>query len=245
MSNIKVRGIIIKQTDFGEANRILTIFTEEYGIIKATAFGAKSIKNKNAASSQFLCYADFVLSNTKKELMTVKSCDIIESFFSIHEDIVKLSLCVYFSDLLYHFINLNVPDENILRLFLNCVYVLCYRDISPETVKAVFELKIMSYAGFQPDISSCRGCRSSKDIVAFSVNMGGILCKNCASHDLIPIDSGSYHAIKYILDAPDNKLFSFKADENVLKTVSKISENYVLTYAEKDFPSLLYYKRMI
>ena len=53
MSNYDARGIIIKQSDYGEGHRMLSIFTEKDGIIKAVKYGAKSTKNRDSASSQF------------------------------------------------------------------------------------------------------------------------------------------------------------------------------------------------
>ena len=64
MSTIKTKGIILRQSDFKEANRILTIFTKEFGIVNAVAYGAKSIRNKNSASTQIMTYADFILLKT-------------------------------------------------------------------------------------------------------------------------------------------------------------------------------------
>jgi len=244
MSDIKVNGIVIKKSDFGEANRILTIFTREHGIIKAAAYGAKSIKNKNSASSQFLCYADFILKDTGKDIMTVKAVDVIESFFPVQEDIVKLSLCVYFSDLIYNLINRNVPDENMLRLFLNTVYALAYKDIDNETARAVFELRAMSYAGFSPNLNCCVCCLKNENITSFSVKSGGIVCSDCSKSVDIPINAEIYHALKYILTSKEKKMFSFSASKEVMKAVSDIAERYVMAYSEKEFKSLDYYKKI-
>ena len=58
MAEVRARGVIIKQSDYGEGHRMLTVFTEEYGIVKAVSYGVKKTKSKSA-SSQFLCYGDF------------------------------------------------------------------------------------------------------------------------------------------------------------------------------------------
>ena len=116
MSLVKIRGVIIKQSDYGEGNRILNIFTKEQGIIRAVLYGAKSPKNRNGAPAQFLTYADFMLSNSGRDMFTVRSCEPIECFFAIQEDIEKLALCSYFADLSYTLINLNSADENMLNL---------------------------------------------------------------------------------------------------------------------------------
>ena len=48
MSTVKTKGLILKQSDYKEANRVVTIFTKDFGIIRAVAYGAKSIRNKNS-----------------------------------------------------------------------------------------------------------------------------------------------------------------------------------------------------
>ena len=92
MAEIRARGIIIKQSDYGEGHRMLSIFTEEYGIIKAVSYGVKKAKSKAAASSQFLCYADFDLyKGANKDVMTVNSIDTIDGFYPLSEDIKTVS----------------------------------------------------------------------------------------------------------------------------------------------------------
>lgn len=244
MSLIKLRGIIIKQSDFGEANKVLTIFTEEKGIIKASIYGAKSIKNKKSGLSQVLTYGDFLINDTGKEMMTIQSIEPIEYFFPIGEDIQKLSLCIYFADVIYSLINTNSPDENMLKLLLNCIYALSYKENDLEKVRAVFELRVISYAGFMPNLYTCTRCRSSENIIAFSVKNGGIVCDGCADMEDYPVNADVYHAIKYILTAEEKKMLSFKITDDVLKNVSQIAENYVKNYAEKEFSSLEYYKKI-
>lgn len=244
MATIKARGLVIKQTAFGEANRIITIFTKEYGIIKACVYGAKSTRSKNSTATQFLAYSDFILFKSDKELMNIQSADIIESFFSVQEDIEKLSLCVYLCDLVYSLINTNAPDENILSLLLNCIYALSKKNIPPETVRTVFELKVMAYAGYMPNMNYCCVCGSVNDICAFSSKNGGIICSHCFKPGDITIDSGIYHAVCYILKSEPKKMFSFSASSEIMKTVTQIAETHTLAYCEKKLSSLDYYKKI-
>lgn len=244
MAAIKVRGLVIKQTVFGEANRIISIFTKEYGIIKACVYGAKNSRGKNSAATQFLAYSDFVLFKSDKDLMNIRSADICESFFSVQEDIEKLSLCVYLCDLVYTLINTNTPDENIMTLLLNCIYALAKKDIPLETVRSVFELKVMAYAGYLPNMNCCSACGSVQNISSFSSKSGGIICAECSKSGDIPINSGVYHAVCYILGSEPKKMFSFNAVPEVMKTVSQIAEAHVFTYSEKKLSSLDYYKKI-
>lgn len=244
MSLVKLRGIVIKQSDFGETNRILTIFTKEQGVIRVAVYGAKSTRNKKSGLSQMLTYGDFILNDTGKDIMTLQSVDALECFFPIQEDIVKLSLSVYFIDLFYNLININLPDEGMLNLLLNCLYALAYKEIDEETIRSVFELRVISYAGYMPNLYTCTRCSKNDNIIGFSAKSGGIVCEKCIDGEDEPINADIYHAIKYILTSDEKKMLSFKASDEVLKRVSEISEKYVKNYAEKDFPSLEYYKKM-
>lgn len=243
MATVKVRGLVIKQTPFGEANRIISIFTKEYGIIKACVYGAKSAKGKTGAAAQFLCYGDYVMYKSDRELLNVQSADIVESFFSVQEDVVKLSLCVYMCDLVYNLINTNSPDERILSLLLNSIYCLAQKDIPTETVRAVFELKVMAYAGYMPNIQCCT-CGDVRNICAFSVKSGGIVCTDCQKKGDIPINASVYHALCYILNSEPKKMFSFEASAEVMKTISEIAERYTAEYSDKKLSSLEYYKKI-
>ncbi len=244
MSLLKTKGIIIKQYDYGESNRILNIFTKDQGIIKAVLYGAKSMKNKNSRTAQFLTYADFILSNSGRELYTIKNCEPIECFFKIHEDIEKVALCTYMADLIYTLINLNSPDENILNLFLNCCYALAYKDIDNEKIRAVFELRVMAYSGYLPEMYRCTKCFSEENITAFSPVSGGVVCDGCVQPGDYMINADIYYAIRYILTAEGKKMMSFSASDSVMHTVSEIAEKYVEAYTEKNFSSLDYYKKI-
>ena len=245
MSTVKTKGLILKQSDFGEANRILTIFTKEFGIIKAVAYGAKSIRNKNSASTQVMTYADFILLKTNKDMMSMQSAEIIDSFFGVKEDIAKLSLCVYFADLVYSLLNMNSPDDEMLSLFLNSLYALSYKDIDAEKMRAVFELKAMAFGGYMPNMSGCVKCNDIENISGFSPQNGGIVCKNCSKTGDIPINAEVYHTILYILSSDVKKMLSFTASEEVMKQVSDISERYVDAFSDNKFKSLEYYKQML
>lgn len=245
MSTVKTKGLILKQSDFGEANRILTIFTKEFGIIKAVAYGAKSIRNKNSASTQVMTYADFVLLKTNKDMMSIQSAEIIDSFFGVKEDITKLSLCVYFADLIYSLLNMHSPDDEMLALFLNSLYALSYKDVENEKMRAVFEMKAMSGGGYMPNMSGCVKCGDTENIGCFAPHNGGIVCKNCSKAGDIPINAEVYHTLLYIISSDVKKMLSFTASKEVLKQVSEISERYVDAFSDNKFKSLEYYKQML
>lgn len=241
MSNYDARGIIIKQSDYGEGHRMLSIFTEKDGIIKAVKYGAKSTKNRDSASSQFLCYGDFSLYKGRGDVATINSVTAIDSFFPLLSDIEKLSLCVYMSDLTYSILGPNNPDERLLRAFLNCVYALAYRDEECKKVKAVYELRLMSIGGYMPRLDIC-SCGKGGTICGFDAEGGTVVCTECKKSGTLPLHGGTYRAMHHICTCEEKKLLAFTGNDVLISELGTISEKYALTHLEKNFPSLDYYK---
>ena len=245
MAGTRARGIIIKQSDYGEGHRMLSIFTEEFGIVKAVSYGVKKTKSKAAASSQFLSWADFDLyrgSNT--DIMTVNSIDVIDGFYPIAEDIKKLSLCVYLSDITYSILGGSNPDERMLHILLNCIYALAYKNEDLTKVKAVYELKMMSVGGYMPEINACTSCGKS-DIFEFDLLKGGMVCRECGGKYTVRMDRTLHRAIEYIVLSEDKKMLSFNASGELLERLARLCEQYVSLQLDARFQSLDYYKAML
>ena len=240
----KVKGIVIKEIQYGESNKMLSIFTRELGIIRASMYGAKSIKSGKSAVGQFLGYSEFQLSEGKGGVYTVTSGTLEEGFFPISEDIEKLSLTVYFSDLIFETIGYENSDGAVLTLFLNTLYALCYTGLDLKKAKAVFELRLMSIVGLRPLLTKCVKCGNISGIVEFSGKDGGLVCKNCLSGG-DKITKSVVDAMNYIISADPKKIFSFTVTDEVEALLGKIAEDYVRVQLDREFSSLQYFKRIL
>lgn len=239
MAEIRAKGVIIKQHDYGEGHRIVSIFAEGFGIIKAVIYGAKKGKSGKAASSQFLCFGEFELVGGG-DIMTLKSVDVSDSFFPISEDIEKLALCSYFADITYAMLGECNGDDRLLRVLLNTLYALAYRDEDIMKIKSVYEIKLMSIEGYAPRTYGCGVCGSAA--YAFDLAKGCTVCRNCMGYDSIKLSEGVYKALRYIADGEDRKMLSFTGNDELYKRLGELSERYLLMHIDKKFPSLDYFK---
>ncbi len=245
MAEIRARGIIIKQSDYGEGHRMLSVFTEEYGIVKAVSYGVKKSKSKAAASSQFLCYGDFTFYKAVgKDVMTVNSIDTIDGFYPVSEDIKKLSLCVYLCDITYSILGTNNPDDRILHILLNSIYALAYMDEDMAKVKAVYEMKLMCVGGYMPSLHECVSC-GGREVYAFDLLKGGMVCRSCGGKYTVAMNKTLYRALEYLTICEDKKMLSFNASEDLIVSLGKLTEQYILLQTDRQYPSLDYYKAML
>ncbi|MGI5959096.1 MAG: DNA repair protein RecO [Massiliimalia sp.] len=249
---IKTQGIVLRHRNIGENDRILVLFTKDLGVIEASARGVKRLKSPLAGATQVLCYSSFCLYQGKRGY-TVDSAEMISSFYELRLDAAKLSLAVYFCDLLYalHPFAEKENSWNCLRLLLNSLALL-ERDKKPmDLLKAIYELRLLSLCGFMPDLVCCASCACYEaERMYFLPVEGKLFCSDCAEEMCSPgtlkytLPPSVLQAMRHIIYSDDDKVFSFNLTGKSLKQLNFVIENYVLLHADRKFQSLDVYKQM-
>lgn len=237
------RGIIIRQNNYGDAHRMLSVFTKDSGIIKAVRYGVRGKKASNAAAFQLFCYGDFKLRPSRGEIMTAVSAEILDGFYPVSEDILKLSLLTYLADITACLLGEGNPDNRILALLLNTVYAAAYMDEDPLKLKTVYELKLMCAGGYMPNFSRCAACGGAPEY--FRPDSGSFVCRAHRGANDIKISAEAAALMKYIAESPDRRMFAFKLkDDSAVAELNAVTERYVSVQCEKSFESLRYFKAM-
>lgn len=240
MGDLVYRGIIIRQANYGDAHRMLWIYTESDGIVKAVRYGIRGKKTSNAAAFQLFSYADFKLRPSRGEIMTAVSAEVIDGFYAISEDIEKLACVTYLADITYNILGESNPDSNILSLFLNAVYAIAHRGENLIKVKTVYELKLMCLGGYMPQLRACDVCSNAPQL--FSSEKGAVVCcEHMAAGDM-PINDMTLALMRYIVGCECKKMLSFEVkDPLILEKMNKITEKYVSVQCDREFQSLKYF----
>lgn len=246
----KVNGLVIKATNVKESDKYLIILTKEYGKIIARASGVRNIKSKLMTATQLFSYSEFTLYKTNN-FCKINEASIIENFYQIRLDVKILALASYITEAAEYVSVEGEDEDDILGLVLNTLYMLSYREMNPDLVKAVFEIKLMSLIGFMPNMKECESCgKSDGELYYFNYNGGNLICGDCfRKQTTIPyetkrIDNNIIKLISYISGAENNKIFSFKLDESLIKEFAALCENYQTAQIAHKFKTLDYYKKI-
>jgi DNA repair protein RecO (recombination protein O) len=143
MSYVNYKGLVLREVNTGEADKIITVLTAEEGKISISAKNARRAKSSVSVGTQLLCFSDYMLFKGK-ELYNLSSCEVIESNYEIRNDIEKLTYCTHILELITDNVQEGESSEDILRLLLNTFYVIAKTNRSLELVTRVFELRLMS-----------------------------------------------------------------------------------------------------
>jgi DNA repair protein RecO (recombination protein O) len=240
-----IKGLVLRQVPYKEADRILTVLTADRGKMTISARGAQRKNSPLAAASQALCYSEFTLFGNRGR-WTMNEGTTIEQFLGLREDISLLALGTYFAELLETVCPEEVPAGSALQLGLNALYAMSRGIFGPEHVKSVFELRLLCLEGFQPEVGVCGVCgREDVQEPLFSPASGMIHCRGCAagaSGGSLALDGESWAAMKHIVMAPAKKEFSFVIPEESEQRLGRACESFVRQQLDKNFYSLDYWK---
>lgn len=235
-------GLIIREQVIGERDRLVTVLTREMGVIRAFVRGAKNIKSRMASSTGLLCYSRLSIYEGKDKYI-IEDAVPLEVFFELRDDIVRLSLAQYFLELDYELAPKEEHAEDCLRLTLNALHMLARGKMEPAAVKPIVELRLLSYAGYMPDVVACRGCGEYlTDRMFFLPPEGCLYCGRCAHPaGCVGLSSGAVQAMRHIVLAEPSRLFSFRLSDSSLRELNEASEQYLLAQTRRKYKTLDFY----
>ena len=147
---MNTEGLIIKEHKTSGDDRLVTVLTKDYGVLRAFVRGAQRLKSRTQCGSQMFSYADFSIYRGK-DAYVIDEIQTKEIFFDLRNDIGKLALAQYFCELQYELAPQESDAAEFLRLTLNCLYMLSKNKRPELQLKAIAELRTLSLAGYMPD----------------------------------------------------------------------------------------------
>lgn len=237
---LQTQGLIIKETNVGENDKLIVILTRENGIVRAFADGARRMKGKNASATSLFCYADFILFKGKD---TYKVNEIIpkELFFNLRYNLEGFSLAQYFCEIAQKIIPEDFEPADFLKLLLNSLHFLTEKTLPLLQIKAITEFKAACLAGFMPDLINCAACGGLKEEpIYFFTEEAVIYCKSCmpAYGERILLNNTLLAAMRHIIYSGFNKLYRFTIPDTDLKKLSGITEKYLSRQSDTHFKTL-------
>lgn len=241
------QALVLREVRYKEADRILTLFTADDGKITAKARGALRKSSRTAAATQQLTYAEMTLFGNRGK-WTVNEASLIEAFSGLRSDIERFALGSYFAECMEAFSVEDQPDPPLLQLGLNSLYALSRGKHDPTQIKAAFEWRLMTLAGYEPQLHGCSVC-GREDIVepVLCLEDGGVCCRNCRKPSMgagVKLDELSLKALCFLQEAPPKQMLSFRLEGKSLGLLAEATERYLLFHAERGFSTLNYWKEI-
>ena len=244
---IVTRGIVLRETETKEADKILTLLTADRGRISVIARGARRKGCKFAACAQPLVYSEWTLYQ-KGEWYYVNEGATIELFNGLRSDLDAMALGFYFAELTEAVTTTETTEDDLLRHLLNGLYALATLHKPSALVKAAFELKLMCLAGYEPLADSCAYCgEETPEHPLLDVVQGVLRCRKCGAGESglsMPLCRDSLAAVRHILYGDPKRLYSFRVGDDALRRLGAAAEAVVAAQLERGFRTLDFYKSL-
>lgn len=171
-------ALVIRSREFGESDRLLTLFSRELGKLQAVAKGVRKPKSRQRAGVQLFTYGDFLI-HKGKTLDTVNQCSPRESFAYLWNDLDRSFAAAGITELLDVATVVAQANPELFTLTLTCLFLM--EQFEPSLVLSAYALRLMSLLGYCPRLGVCAECgvSLSAERLFFSSDAGGTLCSQC------------------------------------------------------------------
>jgi DNA repair protein RecO (recombination protein O) len=173
---LRVESVVLRHSDWGEADRLLTIFSREQGKLRCVAKGARKLLSRKAGHLEPFTRVNLLLAKGS-DLWIVTQAESIDAYLPIKEDLRRTGTAAYVVELLDRFTYEEGENHTLYHLLVDTLQRLT---VEPDLFLAVryYEIHLLSVMGFKPELFRCVKCREEikPEDQYFSVLLGGVLC---------------------------------------------------------------------
>ncbi|MBO5376417.1 MAG: DNA repair protein RecO [Bacilli bacterium] len=231
MAIMKLEGIIIGETLFGESSKILKVFTKEYGIISVMSRGCRKPKSTFHEASNKLIYANFDIKYKDNGISTLIGVSIIKIFKNIimdYRDFIKKVCAFSLVDLTSQVIDQKRMRKeeisDIYDIFISAINKIDER-FNSNILMNIVRLKYLEYLGVRPSIDCCSNCGSNQNIVTITASSYGYVCRNCYTNEKM-VRSSVIKLIRMLFYVEIDKIKKLEIDEVDLKEIEEFIDEY-------------------
>jgi DNA repair protein RecO (recombination protein O) len=204
----KTEAVVLRSFRFGEADRVLHLYTHDRGRVGAVAKGVRKTKSRFGARLEPLSHAELLLHQGSGELHTVTGASLVDPHRPAREDPYRLSVALVGAEAM---LRLFVEEEQNERAFEALTRFLATVDAIPagaggraalDPLALAFQLKLLWLSGYVPHLESCVECERSEGLVGYLPRAGGAVCTDCAPAETVVLSPDGFRGIHALLRSP-------------------------------------------
>ena len=178
--SFRAEAVVLRHANWGEADRILTLYTREQGKLRAIAKGARKIRSRKAGHLEPFTHITLQLARSR-DIAIVTQVETIDSYLPLRDDLTRTGYASYVMELLDRFTyEQEGGNPALFNLLVDTLARLC-GTAEVWAVVRYYEMRLLDFLGFRPQLFECANCRNPIQAVDqyFSPLAGGVICPNC------------------------------------------------------------------
>jgi DNA repair protein RecO (recombination protein O) len=180
---LKLEGIVLRSIRYGEADRVLHLYTPERGRVSAIAKGVRRTRSRFGGRLEPFFRVRLLLHEGRSDLLTITGAETISAYPRLREDARGLEGAARACEAVARVFDDGDPHAGVYHLLANELTLLDAEPARATRANALaFRLKLLLAAGFAPHLAGCAGCGEREDLVGFSGAAGGVVCAACEAN---------------------------------------------------------------
>jgi DNA repair protein RecO (recombination protein O) len=225
----KTEAVVLRSIRFGEADRVLHLYTSERGRVGAVAKGVRKTKSRFGGRLEPLSHVELMLHQGSGELQTVTGVDLIHHHQGARDDYYRLSVGLIGAEAM---LRLFPEQEQNERAFTALIRFLDVLDDSPHAAERpaqdplvlAFQLKLLWLSGYLPHLTSCAECGvTDARLIGYSPRAGGAVCSACANQtEALALSPDGVGGIEALLGSPLADAVSLQLTERATRDALRV-----------------------
>lgn len=252
MSSYNTPAILLRRTDFGDYDLVLTFFTLNNGKISTIAKFAKKSTKRFSGTLELFSVIDIVCSLGKRSRLPILTeATLKQPFSKIRSSIKKTAYASYWSELINSWMEQNQKQTRLYRLLYHALEGLDLDRVNEEAISILFQMRFMTIAGLAPNLKFCCICRieterMGKTTIGYDLKKGGLVCGTCASgmQRKQQLSVGMIKQLQWIESGDLNRASRIKFNRQALKEGLDFLEAFVPYHLGKEPRSLTFLKQI-
>lgn len=201
----RVEAIVLKRTDTGEADRLLTLLTPDRGKLRAIAKGARKTKSRKGGHVELYTHCALQIAKGK-QFDIITQADTLDAYITLRDNLDRVSYAYYLAELIDQFVEEVTEHAQVFDLFKHSLAWLGEPTTNPGLLARYFELQLLTHVGYRPQLFACANCGKTIEPIEnyFSAQAGGVLDPDCATtlreyaRDAQPLALGTLKILRYL-----------------------------------------------
>lgn len=245
----RVQAIILKRTDFGEADRLLTLLTPDQGKLRAIAKGARKPSSRKSGHIELFTHSHLLLAKGR-QLDIVTQADNLESFMPLRTNLERLGFAYYFAELVDKFAEEGSESQSLFDLLRRTLGWLGEPSTDPPLLARFFEMHLLQNVGYRPQLFNCVHCGVPIEPMEnyFSPDAGGVLDPICVQTErgkisevggsIRALSLNSLKVLRYLQTREFETVRNLHLGDEVLAQVEELLHDYIAHHLERNLKSV-------
>jgi DNA repair protein RecO (recombination protein O) len=243
----RTEAIVLRRQNLGEADRILTLYTRDYGKLKVVAKGVRKPQSRKAGHVELFAQSDVLIARGRSSLDVLSQADLLDAFSPIREDLIRATYAAHFIELLDAFTEEADSSPPLYQLLADGLGWLGQTGDLRRTAR-YYELHLLGLAGYRPELFTCVVCGEPlqpRDQF-YSAADGGVICPACGSaHPRTqPISLNALKVLRYMQTRPFEVVEQLTLRPAVLAETEHILHSTLTYHLERRLKSVAFLKRL-